>query len=99
MFYTRRSFGFDHQVSYDGQETVQPPLTLAEHLAKQAGKINFDEVDEAATKEAEGEEAETEDGSETEDDDDEDNKARKRLFVFESCKNRFKTWHWSVNLS
>ena len=33
------------EVSYDGHETVQPPLTLSEHLAKQATKINFDEVD------------------------------------------------------
>jgi len=89
---TVETSGTDNQiieVSYDGQETVQPPLTLAEHLAKQAGKINFDEVDEAATKEAEGEEAETEDGSETEDDDDEDNKAS-TVWPWESTRNKLR---------
>lgn len=29
------------EVTYDGQEILQPPLTLAEHLAKQAAKIDF----------------------------------------------------------
>ena len=32
------------EVTYDGQEVLQPPLTLAEHFAKQAGKIDFETV-------------------------------------------------------
>ncbi len=32
------------EVTYDGQEILQPPLTLAEHFAKQAGKIDFETV-------------------------------------------------------
>eukprot|EP00094_Tigriopus_californicus_P001926 TCALIF_01855-PA protein Name:"Similar to MED17 Mediator of RNA polymerase II transcription subunit 17 (Drosophila melanogaster)" AED:0.03 eAED:0.03 QI:5/1/0/1/1/0.5/2/0/757 len=31
------------EVGYDGQEILAPPLTLAEHLAKQASKIDFED--------------------------------------------------------
>jgi len=31
------------EVSYDGQEVTQPPLTMAENLAKQARKIDFNQ--------------------------------------------------------
>ena len=33
-------------VEFDGQEIIQPPLSLAEHFAKQASRIDFNEVDE-----------------------------------------------------
>ena len=33
-------------VEFSGQEIIQPPLTLAEHFAKQASRIDFNEVDE-----------------------------------------------------
>lgn len=41
------------EVTYDGQEITQPPLTMSENLAKQARKIDFSqdnemEVDEQA---------------------------------------------------
>ena len=32
-------------VEFDGQEIIQPPLSLAEHFAKQASRINFNEID------------------------------------------------------
>jgi mediator of RNA polymerase II transcription subunit 17 len=32
------------EIAYDGTETLAPPLTLADHLTKQAGKIDFDAV-------------------------------------------------------
>ena len=32
------------EVTYDGQEIVQPPLTMSENLAKQARKIDFSQV-------------------------------------------------------
>ena len=32
------------EVLYDGQEIIQPPLTLGEHFAKQAAKIDFGSV-------------------------------------------------------
>ena len=38
------------EVLYDGQEIIQPPLTLGEHFAKQAAKIDFGSVmDESAS--------------------------------------------------
>jgi mediator of RNA polymerase II transcription subunit 17 len=38
------------EVTYDGQEIIQPPLTLGEHFAKQAAKIDFETVmDEASS--------------------------------------------------
>ena len=78
------------EVSYDGQETVQPPLTLAEHLAKQAGKINFDEVDQDATSGL----AEQEDGgaeSTTGDDDDEEEEEDKpAVWPWESTRNKLR---------
>ena len=33
-------------VEFDGREIIQPPLTLAEHFAKQASRIDFNEIDE-----------------------------------------------------
>ena len=79
------------EVSYDGQETVQPPLTLAEHLAKQAGKINFDEVDQDATSGL----AEKEDGgpeSTTGDDDDEEEEEEDKpaVWPWESTRNKLR---------
>jgi len=32
-------------VEFDGQEIIQPPLSLTEHFAKQASRINFNEID------------------------------------------------------
>ncbi len=29
------------EVSYDGQEVTQPPLSMSEHLAKMARKVDF----------------------------------------------------------
>ena len=40
-------------VEFDGQEIIQPPLTLAEQFVKQASRIDFNEVDQ----EGEGEES------------------------------------------
>jgi mediator of RNA polymerase II transcription subunit 17 len=38
------------EVSYDGQEILQPPLTLTENFTKQATKIDFETVmDEASS--------------------------------------------------
>ena len=36
-------------VEFDGREIIQPPLTLAEHFAKQASRIDFNEIDEVET--------------------------------------------------
>ena len=36
-------------VEFDGREIIQPPLTLAEHFAKQASRIDFNEIDEDET--------------------------------------------------
>lgn len=33
------------EVTYDGQEIVQPPITAEQHLTKQALKIDFDNLD------------------------------------------------------
>ena len=77
------------EVSYDGQETVQPPLTLAEHLAKQAGKINFDEVDHDASGLAEQEDggAESTTGDDDEEEEEEDKPA---VWPWESTRNKLR---------
>ena len=36
-------------VEFDGREIIQPPLTHAEHFAKQAGRIDFNEINEFET--------------------------------------------------
>lgn len=36
-------------VEFDGREIIQPPLTAAEHFAKQASRIDFNEIDEVET--------------------------------------------------
>ena len=41
-------------VEYDGQEIIQPPLSLAEHFAKQASRINFEEIDDEPDSTADG---------------------------------------------
>ncbi len=33
------------EVTYDGQEILQPPLSLSEHLTKQANKVDFASID------------------------------------------------------
>ena len=52
------------EITYDGHEVLQPPLSLAEHLAKQAGKVDF-----AAVVDGDGLD---DDDDEDEDEDDED---------------------------
>ena len=32
-------------VEFDGREIIQPPLTLAEHFAKQASRLDFNEIE------------------------------------------------------
>ena len=55
------------EVGYDGQEIVQPPLTLTEHLAKQAGKIDFGQVSDdevsGATGDSQADDSGSDDGS------------------------------------
>ena len=36
------------EVTYDGQEIIQPPLTINEHLTQQANKIDFNDTDDEA---------------------------------------------------
>lgn len=41
------------EVTYDGQEIVQPPLTMSENLSKQARKIDFSQESEMEVDEQE----------------------------------------------
>jgi mediator of RNA polymerase II transcription subunit 17 len=60
------------EVTYDGQEILQAPLTLAEHLTKQANKVDFDtSFDGDEDLQLEDEEDMDEDGSDVGDDDEE----------------------------
>ena len=54
------------EITYDGHEVLQPPLSLAEHLVKQAGKVDF-----AAVVDGDGL-----DDDDDEDDDDDDDEVR-----------------------
>ena len=59
------------EITYDGQEVLQPPLSLAEHLAKQAGKVDF-----AAVVDGDGLDDDDDDDDEDEDDDEDDDEVR-----------------------
>jgi len=66
------------EVTYDGQEIVQPPLTMSENLAKQARKIDF---------------SQTEDGQGTEDSEDQDDETKsfnQPVWPWESVRNKLR---------
>ena len=48
------------EVTYDGQEITQPPLSMSENLSKQARKIDFSQEAEMEVEEEEEEEQEDE---------------------------------------
>ena len=53
-------------VEFDGQEIIQPPLSLAEHFAKQASRIDFSEVDQEQGEDESDHETRIEDDQEDE---------------------------------
>ena len=42
-------------VEFDGQEIIQPPLSLSEHFAKQASRIDFNDIDQEQDDECDNE--------------------------------------------
>ena len=55
------------EITYDGQEVLQPPLSLSEHLTKQAGKVDF-----AAVVDGDGLDDDDDDEDDEDEDDDDD---------------------------
>ena len=89
------------EVSYDGQEILQPPLTLGEHLSKQASKIDFDKIHD----DEDVEDADTEDDEDMEDEDDdeadeEDGKDVSKLptWPWESVRNKLRDAHTEMSV-
>ena len=59
------------EITYDGQEVLQPPLSLSEHLTKQAGKVDF-----AAVVDGDGLDDDDDEDKDDEDEDDDDDEVR-----------------------
>ena len=76
------------EVGYDGQETVQPPLTLTENLAKQAAKINFHQVIEDGENGGTGDAVETEEPQSESSDEGESSEAA--VWPWESTRNKLR---------
>jgi len=67
-------------VEFDGREIIQPPLTLAEHFAKQASRLDFNEIED---------EGETDPDTTAEEDQEEDeNNAGITGWPWESTRNK-----------
>ena len=89
------------EVSYDGQEILQPPLTLGEHLSKQAHKIDFDRIQDEDDTEDDTDQDDDESAMEDEtekDEEDRDEAAASKTWPWESVRNKLRDAHTEMSV-
>ena len=86
------------EVSYDGQEILQPPLTLGEHLTKQAHKIDFDRIHDDDEQDDQDTDMETGDEEEEDVDADEKDASKMPTWPWESVRNKLRDAHTEMSV-